>query len=137
MFFFGSGETMGSRHSCSWELWSVVSTWALEAWQSALLVKIFPPRGVPSPKACAHFFFLHAAIWAEVFPADTTYRRVERQSSQRGKIRTPYAVAADACALDRQTTSLCLGDTKFSEMLPQLDECVRTAVDFRKDVVDV
>ena len=33
--------------------------------------------------------------------------------------------------------SLCHDDTKFSEMLPHLDECVRTAVEFSKDVVDV
>ena len=34
-------------------------------------------------------------------------------------------------------TSFCRDDAKFSEMLPHLDECVRTAVEFSKDVVDV
>ena len=29
------------------------------------------------------------------------------------------------------------GDAKFSEMLPHLDECVRTAVELSRDVVDV
>ena len=32
---------------------------------------------------------------------------------------------------------LCSGDAKFSEMLPHLDECVRTAVELSRDVVDV
>ena len=34
-------------------------------------------------------------------------------------------------------TSLCRDDAKFIEVLPHLDECVRTAVEFSNDVVDV
>ena len=50
-------------------------------YQSALLIKIVLPRHVQSVKACARSaLWLQADLWAEVFPADTRYRRVERSS---------------------------------------------------------
>ena len=53
---------------------------------------------------CPFLLWLQAALWAEVSPADTQrIEGVERPSCQRGKIRTPYALAADVCTLDRQT----------------------------------
>ena len=90
---------------------------------------------------CPFLFWLQAALCAEVFPADTTtYRRVELTSCQRGKIRTPYAVTVDGCTSDRQTfhrQPLPRRRQVQCEMIPYLDECVRTAVEFSKDVVDV
>ena len=76
---------------------------------------------------CPFLLWLQAALWAEVFPADT--QRVEGLNGQ--------VVSAAGFAPHMQLplmsarwtgkhfiTSLCRDDTKFSEMLPQLDECV-------------
>ena len=82
---------------------------------------------------CPFLFWLQAALWAKVFPADT--QRVEGLNGRAAR----FAPRMDLPLMSARLTGkhfICRDDTKFSET-PYLDECVRTAVDFSKDVVDV
>ena len=80
------------------------------------------------------------SLWAEVLPADT--QRIEGLNGQvvsaaRFAPRVQLPLMSARLTGKDFITSLCRDDTKFSEMPPHLNECVRTAEDFSKDVVDV
>ena len=89
---------------------------------------------------CLFPLWLQAALWAEVFPADT--QRIEGLSGQvvsaaRFAPHMQLPLMSARLTGKHFVTSLCRDDAKFSEMLPHLDECERTAVEFGMDVVDV
>ena len=83
VFFVGSGETMKSRDSCSWRV--VISRLFTSCGGLAVgfAGKDSPSTSCDVAKGSCRFLLCLQA------PADTTYRRVERPSCQRGKIRTP------------------------------------------------
>ena len=77
---------------------------------------------------CPFPLWLQAALWAEVCPADT--QRIEGLNGQvvsaaRFAPQMQLPLVSARLTSKHFITSLCRDDTKFSEMLPQLDECVR------------
>ena len=89
---------------------------------------------------CPFSLWLQAALWAEVFPADT--QRIEGLNGQvvsaaRFVHHMQLPLMSARLTGKHFMTSLCRCDAKFGEMLPHLGECVRTAIEFSKDVSDV